>query len=179
MAEEKKPEAAAAVPAPETKKAGAPDKKGGKGKLGIIIGMTIFGGSVWFIFPSLLLLIGMLPTVLELFFGNDRKGSSVVAIGALNAAGILPFLIELWQKGQTTGNAILILSQPTTWLVMFGAAAVGWLILFAVPQAAATLTLARAETRVQLLKHNLERLKEVWGPEVATTKPLEKIAKGE
>lgn len=173
MADDKK-EAAA----PEAKKAAAPEKKGG-GKVWIILVMTAFGASVWFILPSLLLLVGMIPTMVELFFGNDRKGSSVLAIGAMNAAGIMPFLIELWQKGQTMENVVAILSQSTTWLVMFGAAAVGWLILFAVPQAIASLALARAETRIQLLKENLGRLKITWGSEVATTKPLEKIAAGE
>ena len=107
------------------------------------------------------------------------KGSSVAAIGAMNAAGIVPFVIDLWQKGQTVENALQILRAPQTWLVMFGAAAVGQLILFAVPQAIASLTLARAESRVQLLKGNLETIKTIWGPDVATTKSLEKIAKGE
>jgi len=175
MADEKK---AASAPASEAKKADVPKKKGG-GKAWIIILMTAFGASVWFILPSLVLLVGMIPTVVELLFGNDRKGSSVMAIGVLNAAGITPFVIELWQKGQTMENALLILGQSTTWFVMFGSAAVGWLILFAVPQAIAALTIARADTRIQLLKENLERLKTTWGPEVTTTKSLEKIARGE
>ncbi len=173
MAEEKK-EAAAA---PEAKKGDAPKKKGGKA--GFVVLMTIFGASVWFILPSLLLLIGMAPTLIELFFGDDRKGSSVVTVGVMNAAGIVPFLIELWQKGQTMENAMLILSQSETWVVMCGAAAIGWLILFSVPQAIASMTVARAETRIELLKQNLERLKTTWGPDVATAKSMEKVARGE
>jgi hypothetical protein len=75
-------------------------------------------------------------------------------------------------------NAFAILGQATTWLVMLGAAGIGQLILFAVPQAMATLTLARAESRVKLLRKNLETLKESWGPEVATSKPLDQIMQG-
>jgi hypothetical protein len=162
----------------QTKKAGAPGKKGG-GKAWIIILMTVFGASAWFILPSLMLLVGMLPTVVEMFFGNDRNGSKTTAIAVLNAAGIVPFVIELWEKGQTMPNALAILNESTTWLVMLGAAGVGWLIVFAIPPAIASLTLANAEDRIALLKQNLEVLKNTWGPEVATTKPLEKVARGE
>ena len=107
-----------------------------------------------------------------------RSRALITAIGAMNAAGITPFLVELWQKGQTLGHALAILSLPENWVVMFGAAAVGQLILFAVPQTIAFATMASAEARIKLLEDNLERLKTVWGPDVATMKPLEKIARG-
>jgi hypothetical protein len=170
MAEEKKAEAAPA-------KGGKKAKKGGA--LGLILGMTVFGAAAPFLLPTLLLLVGMLPTVVALFTDTDRQRSSATAVGAMNAAGILPFVIELWQKGQTLENALLILSQPETWVVMFGAAALGQLIVFAIPHAIASLTLARAEARIALLKQNLARLKETWGSDVATTKSLERIQRGE
>jgi len=139
-----------------------------------------FGASVWFIYPSLLLLLGMIPTVVALFTINDqRQASSITAIGAMNAAGVSPFLVELWQKGQTIGHALDIIRAPESWIVMFGAAAVGQLILFAIPQAIAFATAANAESRITLLKANLEKLKIVWGPDVATTKSLDKVARGE
>jgi hypothetical protein len=171
MAEDKK---AAAAPAAKG------DKKAAKGgAASLILGMALFGAATPFIFPSLLFLVGMLPTLVALFTETDRQRSSTIAIGAMNAAGILPFLIELWQKGQTLENAFNILSQSETWIVMLGAAALGQLIVFAIPQAIASLALARAESRITLLKHNLGRLKEVWGPDVATTKSLERIRRGE
>ena len=173
MSDDKKPAEAAAPAA--GKKEGV--KKGGV--FGMILLMTIFGAALPFIYPTVFLLVGMVPTIVTMLTTNDRQGSAAMAVGALNFAGILPFVIELWQKGQTIGNAYAILSAPETWLVMFGAAAVGQLILFAVPQAIASATTARSEARVKLLKENLERLKAVWGPDVATTKPLAKVMRGE
>jgi hypothetical protein len=170
--------AAAAAPAADAKgaaKADAPKKKGG---FGFIILMILIGALVPFCLPSIILFVGMAPTLVALFTETDRRGSSVAAVGAMNAAGIVPFIIDLWSKGQTMGNAIFILQDPQTWLVMFGAAAVGQLILFAVPQAIASMTAARAETRIELLKENLELLKMTWGPDVATTKPMEKVMRG-
>ena len=63
--------------------------------------------------------------------------------------------------------------------IMLGAAGLGQLILFAVPQAIASLALARAETRLATLKGNLEKLKTIWGPDVSTTKSIQKIMGGE
>ena len=151
-----------------------PAKKGGA--LRFIFFMIVFGAAVPFILPTLtLFLIGMIPTFVALITDNDRQKSSTMAVGAMNAAGITPFVIDLWTKGQTMENVFQILRNPTSWLVMLGAAGVGQLILFAVPQAVALLTFARADTRLKILRRNLESLKDSWGPEVGTTKPIDKI----
>lgn len=178
MADEKKAAApAASAAAPDAKKAEAPKKKGGA--MGFILVMVCMGAMVPFMLPTLVLLVGMVPTVVALFTESDRKGSSVAAIGAMNAAGIAPFVIDLWAKGQTMQNVFIILRDPQTWLIMFGAAFVGHLILFAVPQAIASMTAARAETRIKILKNNLEILKTTWGPDVATAKPLERVVRAD
>jgi hypothetical protein len=93
----------------------------------------------------------------------------------MNFAGVVPFILDLWMKGQTVANVISILRDPSTWLVMLGAAGIGHLIVYAVPQATATLTLIRMEARLKILKKNLETLRESWGPEVGTTKSLDAI----
>jgi hypothetical protein len=172
MAEDKKPAAEKkAAPAKSTAKKG--------GTFGLILLMTAFGAATPLILPSLFLLVGMIPTLVILFTDTDRNQSSTVTVGAMNAAGVAPFIIELWQKGQTMDHAIQILLNPNTWLVMLGAAALGKVILIVVPQAIASVTLAQAESRLALLKSNLETLKRVWGPDVANSKPIESIVKGE
>ncbi|HUY69124.1 MAG TPA: hypothetical protein VMV79_07470 [Alphaproteobacteria bacterium] len=173
MAEDKK------APAPAADKGGKKSGAKKKGAIGLILLMTAFGAATPFILPSLILLAGMFPTVVALFTDTDRRYSSVIAVGSMNAAGIAPFLIELWQKGQTMENALLILQTPKTWVVMLGAAALGQLMVFAVPQAIAIAAIARAETRLRVLHGNLERLKISWGADVATSKPLDQVMKGE
>lgn len=152
----------------------APKKKGG-GMVGFILLMICLGASFIPLLPTYLLLVGMFPTLVALFIDTDPHKSSAQAVGTMNAAGVAPFVIELWQKGQTMEHSLYILSQPETWLVMLGAAALGQLILFAVPHAIASMALARAEARLGILKGNLEKLKAIWGPDVSTTKSLNKI----
>jgi hypothetical protein len=154
------------------------DKPKKRGKGGFLLAMTVFGLSFWFIFPTVILvLVGMSPTFIALLMDNDRQKSSASAIGSLNAAGVVPFVIDLWQRGQSIENTFHILAQPANWLIMLGAAGVGQLILFAVPQAVATWSLTRSEVRLKILRSNLESLRNAWGPDVATNKPLDQIGK--
>ncbi len=75
--------------------------------------MILFGVSFWFIFPTLVLvLIGMLPSFIALLTDNDRQKTSTAAVAAMNAAGVSPFVIDLWTKGQTMENVFVILREP-------------------------------------------------------------------
>ena len=155
-------------------------KKTGKkgGKAGIIVIMVLVGCSIPILLPTFTLcLIGFIPTLVALVVDTDREKSSAACIGAMNAAGVTPFVIDLWTKGQTMENVFQILRESSTWLIMLGAAGVGQLIAFAVPQMLALLWLARSESRLKILKKNLESLKENWGTEVGTTKPIDKIGR--
>jgi hypothetical protein len=162
----------------EEKKAAKVDEKKGKksGKLGMFTFLIIFGFAAPFMLPTvILLLVGLIPTYVALATDSDRQKSGAVSVGAMNCAGILPFVIDLWSKGQTMENTLQIMSTTNTWLVILGASAVGQLIVYTIPQAIATLTLTQAESRAKALRKNLELLKESWGPDVATTKPLSKV----
>lgn len=150
------------------------------GKLKFFTLAIISGLSLLFVMPSFILVMaGMIPTLVSLVTDDDKEKSPTVAIGSMNFVGTLPFLIDLWSRGQTIGNVVNIMSQMTTWVVIFGAAAMGKLIIFAVPQATATITLANAERRLKLLNENLNSLKAAWGPDVATTKPLNSLRSNE
>ena len=155
---------------PETK---APKKSG---KFGMFFFLLLFGFAAPFILPTMVLLIaGLFPTYVAFFTDNDNQKSGAVSVGAMNLAGLVPFIIDLWSGGQTMTNAFHILGNANNWLVIMGAAAIGQLIVYAIPQASATMTLTHAEGRVKILKKNLELLKESWGPDVATNKPVDKM----
>jgi len=170
MAEDK-----TAAPAKDAK----PGKKGGK--IGVILGMVVIIPVVFFTMmpTALLLTAGLLPTLIVLITDNDKQKSAAIAIGSLNCAGVTPFIIDLWMKGQTMQNAFHILTSSSTWLVMLGAAGVGQLIVIAVPPVLAGFTVAKHEARLKVLKSNLESLKTAWGPDVATTKPLDQMGRKE
>ena len=109
---EAKPEAATASP------------KKGKGKLGFILFMVIFGAAFPFMMPTMLIaVVGMIPTLIALFTDMDQDKSSTSSVGFMNAAGVTPFVIDLWLKGQSIDNAFQILREPANLVVMYCAAA--------------------------------------------------------
>jgi hypothetical protein len=165
-------EAQAAKPA--GKQAAAPKKGHGKAKFfGAVI---LLGLAMPFMLGSVILLLaGLVPTYIAYMTDDDPEKTGATSVCAMNLAGIFPFLMDLWAKGQTPANAFYILKEPNNWLVILGAAAVGQLIIYAIPQAIATMSLTHADGRIKTLRKNLDLLKESWGPEVATTRPVEQI----
>ena len=160
-------------------KAAAGKTKKKSGKLGVFTVIVLLCFATPFIMPTvMLLLVGLIPTYVALSTDSDPQKSGAVSVGAMNFAGVVPFIIDLWTKGQTMGNALHILGDANSWVIILGASAVGQLIVYAIPQAIATLTLAQSELRVKTLRKNLELLKESWGPEVSTTKPVDLIVQG-
>ncbi|MFA4994940.1 MAG: hypothetical protein WC521_06520 [Bdellovibrionales bacterium] len=155
--------------------AGKPKKGGGKFKF--ILGAIMIAVAMPFMLASVMLLIaGLVPTYVAYATDDDPDKTGATCVCAMNLAGIFPFLMDLWIKGQTPNNALLILSDANSWLVILGASAIGQLIIYAVPQAIATMSLTHAEGRIKTLRKNLDFLKDAWGPEVGTTKPVEQIA---
>ncbi len=149
-----------------------PKKKSGKK---FILLMIVVGALVPVIAPTLVVCLGLLPTLVALFFDTDEEKSAVATVGFLNVAGVVPFLIDLWSRDQTMEASIAIVRQPVTWLVMFGAAGIGQLMLYTIPPAMSMLTVARLEARIRTLHEGLEQLKAIWGPDVATNKPIEEV----
>jgi hypothetical protein len=163
---------------PKPQPADMPVKKKG-GKFKFILVLIVACAAMPFTLPSILLLLaGFAPTYVAFATDDDPEKSGATCVGAMNLAGIVPFLIDLWEKGQTQENALRILTDSSAWVVILGAAAIGQLVVYAVPQAIATLSLTNADARVKGLRKNLELLKESWGQEVAAVKSAEKNAKG-
>ncbi len=147
----------------------------GKGGIGLIILMTLIGALVPFGLPTLLICLGLIPTIIALFTDMDPEKSTTAAVGFMNVAGVAPFLIELWSKGQSMETAVRIVHNPTTWIVMFGAAAVGQLIIFVVPPIISAYTIGRLENRLKTLREGQVQLRDVWGPHVADVTALEYV----
>ena len=152
----------------------APKKK--SGKFGMFFVLLLFGFAAPFILPTMILLIaGLIPTYVAFFTDNDNQKSGATSVGMMNLAGLVPFIIDLWSGGQTMPNAFRMLGNANNWVVILGAAFIGQLIVYTVPQAIATMTLTHAEGRIKILRKNLELLKESWGPDVATNKSIDKM----
>lgn len=148
------------------------EKSKRKGGVKTILLMIIIGCLVPFGLPTLIVCTGLIPTIVALFTDTDENRSSLATVGYLNFAGVLPFLIDLWQKGQTMEAAVTIIRDPSSWVVMLGAAGVGHLILYVVPPIIASIILINQEGRLKTLREGMTQLEAIWGPDVGTAAPI-------
>jgi hypothetical protein len=114
---------------------------------------------------TLIVAAGMMPTAAVAMIDRRPRYLSYT-VGAMNLAGVFPFLLAVVKANMSIVAAATKLSEPLTWLVMYGAAAAGWLLCGATPM------MARACIELQAFQHRraLEALgkaiREEWGPEV-------------
>jgi len=148
-------------------------KKSGGGKT--VLFMIIIGCLVPFGVPTLLICLGLIPTFVALVTDTDQSRSSLATIGYLNFAGVLPFLIDLWQKGQTMEAAVAILRDPLSWVVMLGSAGVGHLMLYTIPAIVSSMVFMRQEARLRTLREGVKQLEAIWGADVTNVLPLETV----
>lgn len=135
------------------------------GWIGLFVGIAL--ASAFFASTSLLLVAGMLPTLVALTTDRSPGKSAALSICTLNFAGTLPFVINLWRSGQGLGATLMILSEPYTWLVMYGAAGIGFAIYAYLPKFIATYVAYRAQSQLTGLQSLQKKLIDTWGPQVA------------
>jgi hypothetical protein len=120
--------------------------------------------------PTLVLLIvGMLPTLVA-FFIIDRHPAKYTTrtIGYLNFAGCLPYALDIWRSGGVWNfDAVFnALSDPLSIMVMYAAAATGWVVYYATPPVVAAYLAVTSEIKVKNFKTRQQELIEDWGRNV-------------
>lgn len=122
---------------------------------------------------TVLLFFGLLPTAVALFIDRTDEKTRVLTVGAMNAAGCTPFIMQLWTTNHTLENAFMIISDPRTVIVMYCAAGVGYIIDWTVSGLVGTFMVSRANVRREQIARRQEDLVERWGREVTGEIPVD------
>jgi hypothetical protein len=113
-----------------------------------------------------LVLAGTLPTAVAAIVDRHRRRYLARTVGAMNLAGVMPSALRMWEAGISFDSLRQVIDSPYSWLIMYGAAAAGWVLYFCVPPVVAMVL----EIKVDEAKHRLEArakaLIEEWGEEV-------------
>jgi hypothetical protein len=141
--------------------------KGGAG-LGFKTAIAILGLAALAAAPLTAVLIpGMMPTLVALIAERQRPRYLSYTVGAMNFAGLLPILLTVAMGQFTITAAVLALANPVTWIVMYGAAAAGWMICGAMPPLARLCLELQAIQRRRALEALSKAICEEWGDDVA------------
>jgi hypothetical protein len=142
--------------------------KGKGGGLALKLALGALGLASLAVLPLFLVIVpGMMPTLVTLFVDRQRPRHLTYTVGVMNFAGVLPILLTLAKGHLSVQTAAAVLADPTVWLVMYGAAATGWLICAAMsPLARLCLELQAAQKR-RALEALAKAIRQEWGEEVA------------
>lgn len=142
-------------------KAAAGKKKSSQNPMLAYFGALLI--AVVFVATTLLLSIAMLPTFVVFVLNRRRAKIKVVTVGAMNLAGSMPFIIELWGNGNNFDVALSIVTDPKAIIVMYAAAAVGYLIDWAMTGIVASVLHQQGLNRKKEILKLQESLVERWG----------------
>ena len=111
--------------------------------------------------------VGMVPTLVTFIVDLTPGRYACRCVGALNFAGVVPFLRELWSGGNNLAAAVRIIGEPNSWLISYGAAAFGWALFLSLPGMIAAFSMLDAKRRVYALRDKQHRLVREWGKSIA------------
>lgn len=129
--------------------------------------------AVVFLPTSTILIAGMVPTFVALLVDRTRGKMRTLTVGAMNFAGCAPFILELWLHGHTMDNAMTYITQPRTIVVIYFAAAIGYMIDWAMTGIVIGIMSEKGKARIKQIEKEKNALIERWGEEVTNTIPLD------
>ena len=146
-----------------TKRRGKQPKSGG-----VITALTIlFPAGLIFLPTAILLVVGMIPTAVAYMVDKDPDKTAPMTVGALNFVGVMAYAIALWKAGHSMAALNRLVTDPFAWLVMYGAAGLGWSLYYGIPPAVAGWITLRAESRIARRTAEQQELVALWGSEVS------------
>lgn len=132
----------------------------------ILVSVFSLACMIMFLPTTFLLVAGLLPTFVAIVVDREPGKNKSFTIGAMNFAGCFPYLLGLWMKSNSMDLAIHYLGEPKTIIVMYGAAAIGYLINWAVTLGVSSVLVQRSRLRIKKIDEEKISLEERWGKKV-------------
>mgnify|MGYP006449900563 CR=1 FL=1 len=145
----------------------AADGKKKKQKLGWrgqLLMITMIIAAVVFLPSTVLLVVGLLPTVVAGIIDRSKEKTRSITVGCMNFTGCCPYWLDLLTVyGHSMNGAVQIITEPVNIVVMYSAALVGYLIDWAMSGMVSSVMIQRAERRLKNIEKEQKELVRRWG----------------
>lgn len=131
---------------------------------GFAVGLAIVSLS-----SMVLLFFAMLPTIVAFIVDRSPQRYATFCVGGMNFCGTFPSLMDLWGGAHTVNASFDILTDVFALIVIYGAAAFGWMVYMGVPPVVGAMLTVFAQRRIQGLKSVQRQLIAEWGEELAAS----------
>lgn len=151
----------------------AETKPKGSAKRYIVLVVVIVLGTLVLKLAAFLFFFGMLPAIIAYEVDHSKRKFIFSTVAAFNLAGVFPDMAQLALLGGTFEAVTAKLLDPGVWLTMYGAAALGWLVVWLSPIVAGTTLDGIYSGRELHLEMLQKKAVEEWGDEVKGDEPDE------
>ncbi len=147
-------------------------KKKKKDKKGVSIGGIIFVLLALVILvialksTFVLVMLGTLPTIIAYYADRSEDKFALSCIACCNLSGVLPYVAELSIKGSSLTHLSDYLGSPRVWFVMYGMAAIGYLLVKGCPMLYRNSMRVINSSMVFQLEQKQEALVKEWGEDI-------------
>ena len=131
--------------------------------------------SIVFLPTTVIVAVGMLPTLVAVFIDRTSEKTRGLTVGAMNLAGCMPFVLQVWTGRNSIDQAASIIADPRTVVVMYCAAGVGYLLDWAISGLVASIMVQAGTARAAGIKRRQAELIERWGKEVTGEIPTDRL----
>ncbi len=119
-----------------------------------------------FLPTSMLLFVGMMPSIVAVFISLKGKGARASTVSAMNIAGCIPYIFKLWSGGNDFDASFDIITDSQAIMVMYTAAAFGYMIDWVVTGLVSSYLYQKGMNRMKAIKKRQQVLIDQWGREV-------------
>ncbi len=111
-------------------------------------------------------IIGILPAVVAYYVDVTAERYAFKTILAANLCGIMPFLEKMLITGPSSAVLQSIMGDAINWLIIYGSAMMGWLLVQICPSLAQTMVIGFHQSQVSRITHLQTKIVGEWGKEV-------------
>lgn len=135
----------------------------------VTILLTTFASSLIFLgftYVVVLFLVSLLPGVVASVVDRRPRKYASKTVLCFNVAGLLPACMDVIMSANPDATAQQQLADPFIWLMVYGFAAFGWLVVYVIPQMVFLFLVVRSDHTVAKLEGRRKELIEEWGDRV-------------
>lgn len=125
--------------------------------LGLIVVLQV--GFIFFLFA-------LLPSLVAFMIDDGPSKHIYKTVFACNLAGMLPTLATLVQGRAGVAQLQSTMADPAVWVIAYGAAAGGWVLVWGCRAVAMMLVGVACENRIGAIEKAKRRMVEEWGAQI-------------
>lgn len=121
---------------------------------------------ILFLPTAFLIAVGLLPSFVAAAVDREPGKNKTFTIATMNFAGCFGYILDLWKGANNLEQAVMLTLDPSNIIVMYGAAALGYIINMIVTQGTSSVLIKAANRRLKKIEKEKAALEERWGKKV-------------